>query len=69
MKTKYILTKSADNHVVIMEAPYNTKLEKGVDIEISADCLKANLKNEIFKNVNNKIDYDYNVWMLTEDMA
>jgi hypothetical protein len=69
MKTKYILTKSADNHVVIMETPYTAKLEKGIDIQISADCLKANLRKKIFQDVSNNLDYDYKIWMLTEDIA
>ena len=52
-----------------METPHTAKLEKGVDIQISADCLKANLRKKIFQDVSNNLDYDYKIWMLTEDMA
>ena len=66
-KTKYLLTTSADKHVIIAEVPHNHTHNEG-EYTISADMVKVNVKNGLFTDVSDKLDYEGKIWMLTEDL-
>ena len=66
---KYIITKSQDNHIIVVETPRNTKIDTKTDREISLSCLNVNVNNGRFTDITSKVDSDARVWMLTEDMA
>lgn len=69
MSMKYIITKSQDNHVIVMELPKSTKIDTKTDRQISLSCLNKNVDKGIFTDITNKVDADARVWMLTEDIA
>ena len=69
MSMKYIITKSQDNHVIVMELPKNTKIDTKTDRQISLSCLNTNVDKGIFTDITNKVDADARIWMLTEDIA
>jgi len=66
---KYVLTKSQDNHVVIMQMPKSTKIDTKTDREISKNCLDINIASGLFTDISHMVESDYAVWMLTEDMS
>ena len=66
---KYLLTTSEDNHVIVAEVSDNYRKQKPNEFFISQGCLQANLNQERFKDISDKVDYEGKVWMLTEDIG
>ena len=66
---KYLLTKSADAHIVIAQVDHSFKKRSPYEFFVSRDFLNVNIKNGNFTDITDKVDWGGKVWMLTEDMA
>lgn len=66
-KTKYLLTTSADKHVIIAEVPHN-HAHNDREYVISSAMVKVNVESGLFTDVSDELDYQGKIWMLTEDL-
>lgn len=67
-KTKYLLTTTEDRCVIVAEVdekhPHNDK-----EYRVSKGFIDANVTKGLFTDVKQMLDYDGQIWMLTEDLA
>lgn len=66
---KYVLTTSDDNHVIIAQVDDKYRKQKPNEVFLSASTLQANVSAGKFTDISDRIDYEYKVWILTEDIG
>ncbi len=66
---KYVLTTSDDNHVIIAQVDDKYRKQKPNEVFLSTSTLQANVKAGKFTDISDRIDYEYKVWMLKEDIG
>ena len=68
-KTKYLLSTSEDKDVIVAEVPANYKFDERGEYIVSKSFVDANVKSGQLTEMTGKINWEGQIWILTEDLA